>query len=338
MALSFVGSTAILALLYYLRDILIPFVIAFVLVVLVEALVAGIRRRLPVAPAWLVAWTAGIVVIGAASVGIFVFAQGLVQMAGQAPAMLDRIDQLVASAANALGVAAPPHVRSLAARVDTAQIARTMVSEVQGVGGTVVLIIIYFGFMLAGRRRTARKFELIAGTSSNWPHKLVERAAADIRTYLWVQTIHGAMVTAAATAVMLAVGLHNVLFWSVAFFLLSFIPELGVTVGSIAPALFALLQFPTVWQAIAIFAVIQVTAFFVGTVVYPRLQARAQNIDPITTIVALSFWTFLWGITGAFLAVPLTLMMMMIFAQFDSTRWISAALSNDGNPDFRKSV
>src|SRR5256885_4677645 len=99
------------------------------------------------------------------------------------------------------------------------------------------------------------------------------------------------MVTAAATAVILAVGLHNVLFWTVAFFLLSFIPELGVTVGSIAPALFALLQFPTAWQAIVIFAVIQVAAFIVGTVVYPRLQARAQNIDPITTIVALSFWT-----------------------------------------------
>ena len=50
----------------------------------------------------------------------------------------------------------------------------------------------------------------------------------------------------------------------------------------------------------------------------------------------MSFWTFLWGITGAFLAVPLTLMLMMIFAQFDSTKWIAATLSNDGKPDFRK--
>jgi len=120
-----------------------------------------------------------------------------------------------------------------------------------------------------------------------------------------------------------------------AFFLLSFIPELGVTVGSVAPALFALIQFPTVWQGIVIFAVIQLAAFYVGTVIYPRLQARAQNIDPITTIVALSFWTFLWGIAGAFLAVPLTLMMMMVFAQFDSTRWVPAVLSNDGKPDFQ---
>jgi predicted PurR-regulated permease PerM len=45
----------------------------------------------------------------------------------------------------------------------------------------------------------------------------------------------------------------------------------------------------------------------------------------------------LWGVPGAFLAVPLTLMLMMVFTQFQSTRWIAALLSNDGNPVFRKS-
>jgi len=66
------------------------------------------------------------------------------------------------------------------------------------------------------------------------------------------------------------------------------------------------------------------------------MQADTQNIDPVTTIVALSLWTFLWGIPGAFLAVPMTLMLMMAFAQFEGTRWVSAALSNDGKPSFRK--
>jgi predicted PurR-regulated permease PerM len=124
----------------------------------------------------------------------------------------------------------------------------------------------------------------------------------------------------------------------VIFFLLTFIPNIGVTIGSIAPALFALLQFDTIWQAVAIFAVIQVAAFVVGNLIYPRMQADTQNIDPVTTIVALSLWTFLWGIPGAFLAVPMTLMLMMAFAQFESTRWVAAALSNDGRPNFRKSV
>ena len=134
---------------------------------------------------------------------------------------------------------------------------------------------------------------------------------------------------------MLAVGLDNVLFWAVIFFLLTFIPNLGVTIGSIAPSLFALIQFPTVWQAITIFVVIQIVATIVGNLIYPRLQAHTQNIDPVATLLSLAFWSWLWGLPGAFLAVPMTLMSMMVFTQFPSTRWVAAMLSNDGNPVFR---
>jgi len=66
------------------------------------------------------------------------------------------------------------------------------------------------------------------------------------------------------------------------------------------------------------------------------MQAETQNIDPVVTLLALSFWTVLWGLAGAFLAVPLTLMSMMVFAQFKETKWVAAFLSNDGKPDFRK--
>jgi AI-2 transport protein TqsA len=142
------------------------------------------------------------------------------------------------------------------------------------------------------------------------------------------------ILTVSASAVMLAVGLDNVLFWAVIFFLLTFIPNIGVTVGSVAPSLFALIQFPTVWQAITIFVVIQVVATIVGNFIYPRLQAQTQNIDPVATLLSLAFWSWLWGLPGAFLAVPLTLMSMMVFAQFESTEWVSAMLSNDGKPLF----
>ena len=334
------GAAAGLALLYYLRNILIPFVIAFVLVVLVEALVTWIRRRWRSAPSWLVSWVAGLVVIGATAGGIFALAQGGVQMVEQAPALLDRIEQLVQSIGRSLHLRETLHLKALIGQVNVARNAVYVLSVVQGLGWTVILIVIYFGFMVSGRRRISRKFDAMAAASrgDNLTKAVIERAAADIRTYMWVQTVTGVMITAGAAAVMLIVGFNNVLFWSVIFFLLTFIPQIGVTVGSIAPALFALLQFPTTWQAIAIFAAIQVVAFVVGNLIYPRMQADTQNIDPIATILALSFWTVLWGIPGAFLAVPMTLMLMMIFAQFENTKWVAAVLSNDGKPDFRRSA
>ena len=56
--------------------------------------------------------------------------------------------------------------------------------------------------------------------------------------------------------------------------------------------------------------------------------------DPVATLVSLAFWGFLWGLTGAFLAVPLTLIGMMICMRVPSARWVAVLLSNDGNPTF----
>lgn len=334
------GAAAAIALLYFLSGILIPLVIAFVLVVLVDAVVTFIDSRWPRAPRWAVSVLSGLTVIVSASTGIFVLAQGAVQMVEQGPALVDRVEDLLQSAGRSLGLEEPLRLSSLVGRVNVPQVAGHVLSAAQGVAGAVLLIIIYFGFMVAGRRRISRKIDLVAGSSTgrNAVKTVIGRIAADLKTYLWVQTLTGAMLALASAVVMLAVGLDNVLFWSVVLFLLSFIPTIGVTVGSVVPALFALLQFDSFWQAIAIFAAIQVIAFVIGNMVYPRMQADTQNIDPVTTLLALSFWTFLWGIPGAFLAVPMTLMLMMIFAQFEGTRWVAAALSNDGKPDFHKTT
>jgi predicted PurR-regulated permease PerM len=332
------GLAAAMALLYFLSGILIPLVIAFVLVVLVDAVVMFINARWPGAPKWVVSAAAGLVVILSASGGMFVLAQGAVQVVQQGPALLDRIDLLVQNAGRSMHLKEPLGLQALVGSVSIPRIAGSVLETVQGIAGAILLIVIYFGFMVAGRRRISRKIDAVAGTSERKVaiKRIIGRIAADIRTYLWVQAVTGVFLALAAAAVMLAVGLNNVLFWTVIFFLLTFIPNIGVTIGSIAPALFALLQFDSLWPAIAIFAVIQVAAFIVGNLVYPRMQADTQNIDPVTTILALSLWTFLWGLPGAFLAVPMTLMLMMAFAQFEGTKWVAAALSNDGEPEFQK--
>ena len=332
------GMGAAVALLYFLASIIIPFVIAFVLAVLVNALVRFIQNRWSAAPAWAVSLLAGLVVIATASTGIFIMAQGAAKMVAQGPALLVRLDEISVQFGLSLHLHEPLHISAILGKVTVADVAGFLLSGMQGLFSGLLLMVVYFGFMLAGRKRIAEKVEQAAGSSSRASaiKATIARIAADIETYVWVQTITGVILTAAATAVMLAVGLDNVLFWAVIFFLLTFIPNIGVTVGSIAPSLFALIQFKTVWQAITIFLVIQVVATIVGNLIYPRLQAHTQNIDPVATLLSLAFWSWLWGLPGAFLAVPMTLMSMMVFTQFPSTRWVAAMLSNDGKPVFRR--
>lgn len=334
------GIAAAVALLHFLASIIIPFVVAFVLAVLVNALVRFIQTRWPAAPGWAVSLLAGLVVIVTASAGIFIMAQGVAQMVSQSSALLTRLDQIALGIGRTLHLKEPLHVTSIVGRVSVADVAGFLLSGMQGLLSGLLLMVVYFGFMIAGRKRIAAKVEAAAGSSARAAtiNETVGRVEADIETYVWVQTVTGLILTATAAAVMLLVGLNNVLFWGVVFFLLTFIPNIGVTVGSIAPSLFALVQFSTVWQAITIFLVIQVVATIVGNLVYPRLQARTQNIDPVATLLSLAFWSWLWGLPGAFLAVPMTLMAMMVFAQFPATRWVAAMLSNDGKPVFRKEL
>jgi Predicted permease len=99
-----------------------------------------------------------------------------------------------------------------------------------------------------------------------------------------------------------------------------------------APPLFALVQFDTYWQAIVLFGVLQAIGMIVGNVIYPRMQGRSLNIDPVVVLLALAFWGAVWGLPGAFLSTPLTVALMVIMAQFDGTRWIAVILSADGDP------
>jgi len=327
---------AAMALLYFLRSILMPLVVAFVLTILVDALVRAIVRHWPRAPRWAVVVLTGVIIGGAASGAIYVIAHGAVEIFAQSPRLVVRLEELVVEISGWFGLSTPLHLSSLIGRISIPQLAGDILQGAQGVVSQLFLMIVYFGFLLASRARIAPKLRNLVASSrqADAVKAGLERIAGDIETYVWVQTLTGLMLALASAIVMLAVGLDNVLFWTIVLFLLSYIPIIGVTIGSLAPAMFALLQFPTLWQAAVVFGGIQVAAVVVGNLIYPQMQAESQNIDPVATILALSFWSFLWGISGAFLAVPLTLMLMMVCAQFESSRWVAVILSNDGNPAF----
>jgi predicted PurR-regulated permease PerM len=72
--------------------------------------------------------------------------------------------------------------------------------------------------------------------------------------------------------------------------------------------------------------------FVIGNMILPRMQGRSLNLDPVILLLSLAFWGALWGLPGAFLSSPLTVMAMVILAQFPSSHWIAVLLSGDGEP------
>ena len=102
------------------------------------------------------------------------------------------------------------------------------------------------------------------------------------------------------------IGVEFAFTWGLLAFVLNFIPTLGSIIASIPPILMALVQFaPDVWPvagaAIALLAIHQIF----GNLIAPKIYGDRLNLSPVVILLFLVFWGWLWGITGALLAVPL---------------------------------
>jgi predicted PurR-regulated permease PerM len=151
--------------------------------------------------------------------------------------------------------------------------------------------------------------------------------------YLWVSTVLSAITTVLTFFTLLAVGLENALFWSFLIFFLNYIPTIGSIVAVILPTAFALVQPGMHGFGVALVALgVGFWQFAIGNLVAPRMMGESLNLSSLVVLISLTFWNQIWGLTGAFLAAPLMVMIMLTLAQFPNTRWVAILLSEDGEP------
>ncbi|NBP74184.1 MAG: AI-2E family transporter, partial [Alphaproteobacteria bacterium] len=68
----------------------------------------------------------------------------------------------------------------------------------------------------------------------------------------------------------------------------------------------------------------------IGNVLEPRMMGKSLNLSSLVVIVSLAVWGSIWGVTGMFLSVPITVVLMIVLAEFKQTRPIAILLSADG--------
>ncbi|MDZ4778484.1 MAG: AI-2E family transporter, partial [Alphaproteobacteria bacterium] len=129
------------------------------------------------------------------------------------------------------------------------------------------------------------------------------------------------------------------LFWAFLIFFLNYIPTVGSMIAVVLPTLAAAVAYPTAGPVIAVAAGVGTWQFVIGNFIQPRFTGDSLNLSAVVVLLALALWGSLWGIAGAFLAVPLTVMLMVMLAQIDDARWIAVLLSADGKPKiFQKRI
>jgi len=340
-ALVLIAVVAVGAALHWLQEILTPLVMAIFLVFLIDGLSRTIDKRLKFLPDGASLPVALVLIALAFAGSIWLIVAGFNGFADQVRTSAATLDVMLANAAAALGVQKPPPLSALVQglRLEQLQAAAPTVFKGFSAVATVLFFLfftlVYLGFLIASRDNFRRKVVVLFPEREDRRDAVhvFDRVRRGVEGYIWVQTVTGLMIGAGCWAAMAAVGLENALFWAFLIFLLSYIPVIGGAVAGCAPALFAFLQFPDdPLRAVILFVVIQVWLFVIANVVLPKMQADDQNIDPIVVLLSLAFWGSIWGVTGAFLSTPLTVMAMAIMAEFRGSRWVAVLLSGDGDP------
>jgi AI-2 transport protein TqsA len=323
------------AALYWLAPILTPLALAMFLAVMIDGFARVLENRLPGVSrraATPLAVGISILLFGGSA---FVIADNATSFATQLVEYTPRLNGLIARVAGWVGVEVPPTIQELARQLDPARLLAQVARGLQTFASNAAFVLVYLGFIIASRHGWERKVVGLFPQREERQEAVASfmRIRDGIEKYLWVQTVTGLMIAVVSLIAMLAVGLDNAVFWTFLIFIASYIPIIGGVIGVAAPPIMSLVQFASLWQAIVLFAVLQTTTLVVGNVVYPRMQGRSLNIDPVAVLLGLAFWTAIWGVSGAFLSTPLTVMAMVILAQFKGTRWIAVLLSSDGDPD-----
>ncbi|WP_269715162.1 AI-2E family transporter [Caulobacter sp. NIBR2454] len=333
-SLIIIAAVAVGFTLYFLRDILTPLALAVFLAVMIDGFARILGERIPGFPARAalpVAVVASILIFGLTT---WFVAENAATFVNQLIHYGPRIDGRIAQVADLLGIAAPPPMRELITRFNATRYIGPVAAGFQNFASDAVFVLIYLGFIIASRRGFKQKARALFVTDAERQDaiKAFDRIRSGVERYLWIQTVTGVIIAFGSWIAMVAVGLDSALFWALLIFLASYIPVVGGVIGVALPPVFALVQFETWWQAIVLLSVLQTVQFVVANVILPRMQGDSLNMDPVVVLLALAFWSLVWGLPGAFLSTPLAVMTMIILAQFEGGRKIAILLSADGDP------
>jgi AI-2 transport protein TqsA len=316
--------------------------IPLVLAVFVWYLIEGINsfwKRVRIAgkpiPRLAPALMSALVIFLVCAATLSLVSSNVAQMAEAAPKYQEKLGALYEQVTSSFGIDEKEErafLDSLMERIDLAEITTKLGAALGTLMSNTILIAMYVIFLLLERQFfDAKLCAIVKGEGKrDSVRKAIGRIDQQVRVYLSVKIFVSLITAAGAYIVMRLVGLDFAVFWALLIFVLNFIPYIGSTIASLMPTVLALAQFGTLTQALIVFAGIQAVQMGVGYVIEPTMMGKSLNISPLSVMLVLAFWGMLWGITGMFIAVPITVIIMIICANFDASRWITVLLSKDG--------
>jgi AI-2 transport protein TqsA len=295
------ATVSVAATLYWLRPVMIPFVLAVFLAIglspIVEIQVDYFR-----APRWLA-------ILATLMIGFLILnlIGGLIsasvrQMAAEADVYQDQLEKFARYMATALplerfGIEASNSIVPISKQVlgNVGGFLLNTTNSLLGLLSQGLLVMIFLLFLLLGDEIEAEQL----------PHGW-STTQLSIRRYLITKTLISAATGILVGSVLAVLGIKLAMVFGLFAFLLNFIPSVGSIVATLLPIPVVIVSpdvsAGTAAAAIIIPAVIQIV---VGNVIDPKVMGTSLNLHPVSVLLGLMIWGMLWGVVGMFLATPL---------------------------------
>jgi len=195
--------------------------------------------------------------------------------------------------------------------------------------GVLVMFLVFF--LLASGDLFKRKLVRLIGTTLSEKKVTVETVNEinrQIEHFLLIQVLTSVAVGVCTAAGLWVFGVHQPAFWGAAAAILSSVPYLGPIFITGALTLVAFVQFDSLPMAGEI-AVLPIAIFTIeGLLVKPAVMGKAARINGVAMFVGLLFWSWVWGLIGMLVAVPLMMVLKSVCDRIEGLRPIGEMLDD----------
>ena len=188
------------------------------------------------------------------------------------------------------------------------------ITQTGSVFSDLLLIPIYLFFFLYYRRFLKEfLYKLFRNKQKSFLNIMVRKIYNVQRNYLVGLTKVMLIVGILNTIGLLTLGIENAIFFGFFAALLLLIPYVGILIGSLIPAVIALATKDSIWYAFGVVAILGFVQFLEGNFITPKITGSKVSMNSFVAIISLILFSMLWGISGMIVALPVVASLKIIF-------------------------
>ena len=328
--------------LYWLQAVLIPLALAVLLTFLLSPVVGTLQRRgLGRVPSVLVTVLLALSILGATG---WTLTRQLVTLADELPryslnihqriadlhgasqgGSMEKVQQAVEDVVGELQKTSKgggPGPRPLAVVLEPQSIFAHLPTLLQALASAGVVTVLMIFMLLERRELRDRVILLIGYQRMTATTRALDEAGTRISRYLLMQSLINGSFGVAVGLGLFLIGVPYAVTWGCLAAALRFIPYLGAFVALLLPLALSLAVFPGWLQPALVVGLFLVLELITGWVMEPWLYGQSAGVSPVALLIALTFWTWLWGPVGLLIATPLTVCLLVLGKHLPALRCI----------------